>query len=137
MGPKGGVTMSVRLMAAGVAMALCVAGPLQPLAEAQQAQPPMEARSAPSAKRGPDGYDVGAAIMTVAGAPLKGIVCGIGAVVGATLFVATFGSADRASAAVVREGCDVRWLVLGEHIRPDPGPERMLEVDPDPQAGLR
>jgi hypothetical protein len=80
---------------------------------------------------------VGAAIMTVVGAPLKGIVCGIGAITGTAMFIATFGSADQVSANIVREGCDQRWLVLGEHIRPDPGPERMLQLDPDPQAGLR
>src|SRR5262245_24681829 len=122
--------MSVRLIAAFAAMALCVAGPLQPMgAEAQQA--PTRAKS------GPDAYDVGAAIMTVAGAPLKGIVCGIGAITGAAMFIVTFGSADRVSAEIVREGCNQRWLVLGEHIRPDPGPERVLYLDPDPQAAYR
>ena len=110
--------MSVRLVAACVAIAMLVAVPLQPM----------------TAEAKPDGYDVGAAIMTVAGAPLKGLVCGIGAVVGATLFLATFGSADRASAAVVKEGCDQRWLVRGEHLRPDLSPARVLELDPDPRA---
>lgn len=123
--------MSVRLVAACVAVALWVAVPLQPmLAGAQQTRSNV-------AKRSPDGYDVGAAIMTVVGAPLKGAVCFIGGVVGGTLFLVTFGSADRASAAVVREGCDQRWLVRGEHLRPDPQPSRVLELDPDPQAGPR
>jgi hypothetical protein len=130
--------MSVRLIAGCVAMALCMAGPLQPmLSEAQQTQAPNDGRRAPRPNSGPDAYDVGAAIMTVAGAPLKGIVCGLGALTGAALFIVTFGSADRISANVVREGCDQRWLVLGEHIRPDPGPERMLYLDPDPQSGVR
>jgi hypothetical protein len=130
--------MSVRLIAACMVVALCVAGPLEPsLAEAQQTQAPTDGQSPTRLKSGPDAYDVGAAIMTVVGAPLKGIVCGIGAITGTAMFIATFGSADQVSANIVREGCDQRWLVLGEHIRPDPGPERMLELDPDPQAGLR
>jgi hypothetical protein len=130
--------MSVRLIAACVAMALWVAGPLQPmLAEGQQTQAPMDSQRTTSAKTGPDAYDVGAAIMTVGGAPLKGIVCGLGALFGAAMFIVTFGSADKVSAEIVREGCDQRWLVLSEHIRPDPGPDRMLRLDPDPQAGIR
>ncbi len=119
--------MSVRLVAACVAVALWVTVPLQPMLAAAQT------KSNPS-KRNTDGYDVGAAVMTVVGAPLKGAVCLIGGAVGATLFLATFGHADRQSAAVVREGCDQRWLVRGEHLRPDPGPERVLYLDPDPQA---
>jgi hypothetical protein len=60
--------------------------------------------------------------MTVAGAPLKGVVCVVGGAVGVTLFLVTFGSADRASAAVVREGCAQRWIVRGSDIRPEPSP---------------
>jgi len=124
--------MSVRRIAACVAVALWVAVPLQPMLAGAQQKPKSNVAKHPT-----DGYDVGAAIMTVAGAPLKGAVCLIGGVVGATLFLATFGSADRQSAAVVREGCDQRWLVRGEHLRPDPQPSRVLELDPDPQARAR
>jgi hypothetical protein len=121
--------MRVRLVAACVALALSVTVPLQPLlAEAQSK----------AAKRNTDGYDVGAAIMTVVGAPLKGAVCLIGGVAGGTLFLATFGYADRQAAAVVREGCDQRWVVRGDDIRPDPEySSRALLLDPDPQAGQR
>jgi hypothetical protein len=117
--------MRVRLVAACVALALWVTVPLQPLlAEAQ------------SARRNTDAYDVGAAIMTVVGAPLKGAVCFLGGVAGGTLFLVTFGYADRAAADVVREGCDQRWVVRGDDIRPDPHyPSRVLFLDPDPQDG--
>jgi hypothetical protein len=74
----------------------------------------------------------------VVGAPLKGAVCLIGGVAGGTLFLATFGYADRQAAAVVREGCDQRWVVRGDDIRPDPEySSRALLLDPDPQAGQR
>lgn len=121
--------MRVRRLAACVALALWVTVALQPLlAEAQSK----------AARRNKDAYDVGAAIMTVVGAPLKGTVCFIGGVAGGTLFLVTFGSADRAAAAVVREGCDQRWVVRGDDIRPDPyHPSRVLFLDPDPQAGQR
>ncbi|HET9488611.1 MAG TPA: hypothetical protein VFR64_02475 [Methylomirabilota bacterium] len=124
--------MRLRVVAACVAVALSVTVPLQPLlAQAQQT-------SSRAVKRNTDGYDVGAAIMTVVGAPLKGAVCLLGGVAGGTLFLVTFGSADRASAAVVREGCDQRWVVRGDDIRPDPyQPSRALLLDPDPQAGQR
>ncbi|HSF06908.1 MAG TPA: hypothetical protein VLG10_14070 [Methylomirabilota bacterium] len=123
--------MSVRLVAACVAVALWVTVPLQPmLAAAQQ-------KKSNVAKQPTDGYDVGAAIMTVVGAPLKGAVCLIGGAAGTALFLTTFGYADRQSAAVIREGCDQRWLVRGEHLRPDPGPDRVLHLDPDPQARAR
>jgi hypothetical protein len=119
--------MSVRLVAACIAVALWVIVPLQPMLAAAQA-------NSNAGKHPTDGYDVGAAIMTVVGAPLKGAVCVIGGAVGATLFLATFGYADREAADLVREGCDQRWIVRGEHLRPDPGPERVLYLDPDPQA---
>ena len=67
--------------------------------------------------------------MTVIGIPLKAVVCGLGGVAGFTLFVVTFGSADWASAAVVREGCDQRWIVRGDDIRPDPPASRVVEWD--------
>jgi hypothetical protein len=118
--------MSVRSIATCVTVALCLAGPLQPTVAAAQDKP-----------GGTDGYDVGAAIMTVAGAPFKGVVCLLGGVAGAALFVATFGNADRESAAVVREGCDLRWIVRGDDIRPDRSPSYVLRADPDPEARTR
>ena len=103
--------------------------PPSPVAEPPAAEPPSPAlrtRPAPEERearrahrRGLDVYDVGAVVMTVAGAPLKGVVCAVGGVLGAALFVATLGSADRASAAVVRESCAQRWIVRGDDIRPD------------------
>jgi hypothetical protein len=123
--------MKARWVAACVAVALLMIVPLQPvLAAAQQ-------KKSNASKPPTDAYDVGAAIMTVVGAPLKGAVCLLGGAAGTTLFLATFGYADRESAAVIREGCDQRWLVRGEHLRPDPGPERVLHLDPDPQARAR
>jgi hypothetical protein len=130
--------MSARLVAMVIVVALTAGGPLAPLAAAQQpAQPeqpsaqvapplapPVSAAAEERAlrrafRRAPDFYDLGALAMTVVGAPLKLVVCAGGVVVGAVLFVATFGSGDKVSAAVVREGCTPNWIVTGKDIRPD------------------
>lgn len=121
-----------RVMAACMVVALALIGSFQPLALAQTQTDPFKETvppARPPGPRGADAYDVGAGFMTVIGMPLKGIVCGLGGVAGFTLFVATFGSADRASAAIVREGCDQRWIVRGDDIRPDPPASRVVEWD--------
>jgi hypothetical protein len=125
--------MGRRLIAVGV-VALALTGLFQPLALAQQQsqsdpfrEPVTPAR--PPRPRGTDAYDVGAGVMTVIGMPLKGIVCFLGGATGLTLYIFTFGSADRASAAIVREGCNQRWIVRGDDIRPDPPSSRVVEWD--------
>lgn len=127
--------MSARLVAMVIVVALTAGGPLAPLAAAQQPEQPSPQVAPPPAppvsaaaeeralrrafRRAPDFYDLGALAMTVVGAPLKLVVCAGGVVVGTVLFVATFGTGDRVSAAVVREGCTPNWIVTGKDIRPD------------------
>jgi hypothetical protein len=106
--------MSARLIAGCVMVTMILAGPLQPLALAQEA-----GKS--------DAYDAGAVAITAIGMPLKAITCGLGAVVGFTLLVVTFGSAHRATANVVAEGCAQKWIVTGDDIRPDPPTTRAFE----------
>ncbi|MGH7389432.1 MAG: hypothetical protein ACREM3_08210 [Candidatus Rokuibacteriota bacterium] len=107
---------------------MALAGPFQALAQqpapsqAPQPQPsqmqqPEQPQRAPS--RGSDAYDFGAGAMTVVGMPLKAGVCVIGGVFATALFIATLGSADYATAAVVKEGCGQRWIVRGDDIRPE------------------
>lgn len=118
--------MGARLVAV-VVVAVALVGPFQSLALAQQPsqpqpqpsqmQQPSPPRKAPSG--GSDAYDVGAGAMTVVGMPLKAGVCVVGGVFATALFIATLGSADYATAAVVREGCDQRWIVRGDDIRPE------------------
>jgi hypothetical protein len=132
--------MSVHVVAVVMVGALAAGGPLAPLAAAQppaqtqQPAPPptppepvadaaTEAREVRRGLRGgPDMYDVIALPMTIVGAPLKLVVCATGIIVGTTLFLVTFGSADRASAAVMREGCAQNWWVSGKDIRPEESP---------------
>jgi hypothetical protein len=118
-----------RAMGVVVVVGLAVSGPLRPLAAAEQ--------TAAETRRGPDAYDVAAGAMTVIGAPLKAAVCGLGGAVGLALFVLTFGSADRAAAAVVREGCEQRWVVRGEDIRPEPPASSIVESDRQAWSGGR
>jgi hypothetical protein len=118
-------TMGVRLIAVVVVAALVAGGPLAPLAAAEQ-RPRMSEDDERVVKRafrlGPDMYDLLGVLMTIGGAPPKAAVCVLGVFLGTTLFFVTLGSADRASAAVMREGCAQNWLVSGKDIRPDPTP---------------
>ncbi len=140
--------MGARLIAAAVVVALALAGPLPPLAAAQESGPPPSIPARPEVSASPDDepegveepfdfYDVGAVAMTVVGFPLKAVVCGVGGVVGAALFLITFGSADRASAAVVREGCGQNWVVTGRDIRPEEPPSRAMEWDMQEPDGYK
>jgi hypothetical protein len=106
--------MSARLIAACVMVAMILAGPLQPLALAQEA-----GKS--------DVYDAGAMAITVIGMPLKAVICAAGGVAGLGLLLVTFGSAHRASTHVVEEGCGQKWIVTGDDIRPDPPGTRAFE----------
>jgi hypothetical protein len=84
--------------------------------QAQQQEP--QPQPAQRTRSRSDVYDVGAGAMTVVGMPLKGLTCALGVVLGFGLFIATVGSGDRATAAVIDEGCNQRWIVRGDDIRP-------------------
>ena len=113
-------------------VALVLAGPLQPLVLAQQAEQPADtgqdpARAEQTSVRRSDAYDVGAGAITAIGMPLKGAVCALSGVVGFALLLVTLGSAHRATAAVVEEGCGQKWIVRGDDIRPDQYSSRAYE----------
>jgi hypothetical protein len=123
-----------RAVAVSVMLSLAWAGPLAPLAMAQQpvapapaqpAPPPQmfqeEVKAAPS-RQGTDIYDVGAVAATVAGFPFKMALCGLGVSFGLITFGATFGSRPDAVTEIIHEGCGGKapWIVRGSHIRPRP-----------------
>jgi hypothetical protein len=139
--------MVVRAVAACVTFALLFAGPLQPMVLAQTAPPPAPPAAAPAAPpaappaatpppspppppatppvpppppaaHGTDVYDVAAGAVTVLKAPFNVVLCGLGTGVAAALFAITFGSAYKASARVVEQGCRGPWVVTGEDLRP-------------------
>jgi hypothetical protein len=119
--------MTRRLIASGLT-AVLLAGAFAPAVLAQQAAPQIAQASpaAPSAgtvhyrrRTGTDAYDVGAGVLTVLKAPFNVLTCGLGGAVGAALFVATLGSAYKATARVVEEGCGGPWLIRGDDLRPD------------------
>lgn len=124
--------MSARLLVVWVVVALSLVGPLQPLALAQQMGSAPEAgqapaKSEPPAERKTDIYDAGAVAITAIGMPLKAGICALGGALGLALLVVTFGSAHRASAGVVQEGCGQKWIVRGSDIRPDPPGSQAFE----------
>lgn len=113
--------MGTRLVAVWLAVALLVAGPLAPLASAQQAAPQTDQMGTEVKPRRPDAYDVGAGVYTVLKAPFNVALCAVGGVVGAALFAVTLGSAYRATTRVIEEGCGGPWIVRGDDIRPEVG----------------
>jgi hypothetical protein len=105
---------------------LLLAGPLVPLAGAQQpAQPPapdlfqetLKAQRDDERTRG--NYDAGAVAVNVFLVPGRAITCLIGGAAGLVVLAATFGQAYRAASAAVHEGCGGKWTVTGDDLRPD------------------
>jgi hypothetical protein len=70
------------------------------------------------ATHGRDIYDVGAGVVTAAKAPFNVVLCGLGGIVGTSLFLLTFGSSYKASTRVIEEGCAQKWIVTGDDLRP-------------------
>ncbi|MBI2494188.1 MAG: hypothetical protein HYV94_19095 [Candidatus Rokubacteria bacterium] len=110
-----------------VAVSLLLGGPLAPVVSAQQPAPQadlMQEALKASARADADtiAYDIGAGVANAFVVPGKAILCVTGGVVGFTLMAITFGTAYKASAGFVREGCGGRWTVTGDDLRP--GPQR-------------
>lgn len=106
--------------------ALLLAGPLLPVAGAQQpAQPPapdlfqesLKAQRADDGKQG--AYNAGAVAVNVFLVPGRAITCVLGGAVGIATLALTFGSGYRAASAAVHEGCGGKWMVTGDDLRPE------------------
>src|SRR4051812_30525558 len=107
----------IRAVAVSVMLSLAWAGPLAPLAVAQQpsAPPPAQPSAPPQMfqeevkvlppPRGMDAYDVGAVAVTALGMPFKVALCGLGTAFSIITFAGTFASRPDASAAILHEGC--------------------------------
>ncbi len=134
--------VALRAVAVSVMLSLAWAGPLAPLAVAQQpAAPPAAAQPAPPPQMlqqevkptpGPreiDAYDVGAVVFTALGLPFKAGLCALGGAFSIIVFGMTFGSRPDASAAIVEEGCGGKsnWIVRGSDIRPRPTVSKAFE----------
>jgi len=113
-------------MVSALLAALLLAGPLTPLAGAQQpTQPPapdlfqetLKAERESERSRGT--YDAGAVAVNVFLVPGRAITCVLGNVVGFVALVVTLGTGYRAASAAVHEGCGGKWMVTGDDLRPD------------------
>jgi len=129
--------MKVAFRAVAVVLLLAWAGPLVPLAAAQQpaASAPLmavqvsttpqtfqeEAKPLPQ-RRGIDGYDVGAVAATALGLPFKAGICAMGGAFSIIVFAASWGARPDASAGIIDEACGgkAKWIVRGSDIRPRP-----------------
>jgi len=106
--------------------AVLLAGPLTPLAGAQQpTQPPAPdpfqetLRAERESERSRGAYDAGAVAVNVFLVPGRAITCVLGSVVGIVALAATLGTGYRAASAAVHEGCGGKWVVTGDDLRPD------------------
>jgi hypothetical protein len=130
-----------RAVAVSVMLSLAWAGPLAPLAVAQQpvAPPPAQPSAPPQMfqeevkpapeRKGIDAYDVGAVAATALGFPFKIALCGLGVAASVITFAGTFASRPDASAAVLNEGCGGKspWIVRGSDIRPRPSVSKAFD----------
>ena len=138
--------VAFRAVAVSVVLSLAWAGPLAPLAMAQQPSappvivvtppppvgpPPMyqEQVELPPPRRGIDGYDVGAVAMTAFGFPFKIAICGIGFAAHIIVFAGSFAARPDASAGILDEACGsgAHWIVRGEDIRTRPSATKAFE----------
>ena len=118
--------MRARTLAAALAVVVLSAPALPPLARAQQPAAPSSSGPdlfAESMKTtGPlhrtDAYDVAAGAMNVIRPPLKVGLCAVGLAAGAAVFGVTLGTAYKAAAEAIHEGCGGKWLLSGDDIRP-------------------
>jgi hypothetical protein len=106
--------------------ALLLAGPLVPIAGAQQPpQPPApdlfqeQLRTQQEVERSRGAYDAGAVAVNVFLVPGRAITCVLGGVAGFVALAATFGTGYRAASAAVHEGCGGKWMVTGDDLRPE------------------
>lgn len=136
--------MKVASRAVAVVLLVAWAGPLVPLAAAQQPAAPaspmpvqvsttpqtfQEEAKAPSQKRGIDGYDVGAVAATALGLPFKAGICAMGGAFSIIVFAASWGARPDASAGIINEACGgkAKWIVRGSDIRPGPPVSKAFE----------
>jgi hypothetical protein len=147
--------VAFRAVALSLLLSVASAGPMAPLALAQQppvavdvaqttppaasTTPPVQS-TAPTAMfqeqvrvvpehRGTDAYDVGAVAATAFGLPFKGFICGLGIGLGIVIAAGTFGARPDASAGVIDEACGgkARWIVRGSDLRPRPSAAKAFD----------
>jgi len=120
--------MGARMMALAMVVALLATGPLSPVMAQQAGQPATQtevsADAVPSTSERPSvlggaGYNMAATVITVVKTPFNIVLCGLGGVTGAAIFLVTLGSAYRPATRAVEEGCRGPWIVTGDDIRPD------------------
>jgi hypothetical protein len=106
--------------------ALLLAGPLAPIAGAQQPTQPAAPdffqetlKAEQESERARGVYEAGAVAVNVFLVPGRAITCMLGGVVGLVALTATFGTGYRAASEAVHEGCGGKWVVTGDDLRPE------------------
>jgi hypothetical protein len=133
--------VAFRAVAVFVLLSLAWAGPLAPMAVAQQpTAPPAQPAPAPAQMypeqvkpveegRGTDVYDAGAVAITALGLPFKAAICAMGFAFSTIVFAASFAARPDAAVGILDEGCGhkAHWIVRGEDIRPRPSATKAFE----------
>lgn len=121
------MTVIARAVAALLAVLLVCVAVLPSSVFAQQSLPPAqptpdlftETMRATPPPVSFDAYDVGAVAINVARPPLKVGLCVVGLAAGAAVFGISLGTAYKAAAAAVNEGCGGKWFISGDDLRPE------------------
>jgi hypothetical protein len=109
-----------RAVAGAVVLSLALAGPLAPVAAAQQPQMVQEQVKPVPERRGTDIYDIAAVAVTAAGLPFKVAICGLGVAFSTVVMAGSFAARPDAAVGILDEGCGTKahWIVRGNDIRP-------------------
>ena len=105
--------------------ALLLAGPLAPVAGAQQPTQPApdlfqeSFKAQQEAERSRGAYNAGAVAVNVFLVPGRAITCVLGGTVAVVGLLATLGTGYRFASAAVHEGCGGKWIVTGDDLRPE------------------
>ena len=130
------MTMAIRSLTVVLIASLLAVGPLAPAAWAQQPMappPPAESvqpgqpdlfqetlKAQRASERNEIAYDAGAVVVNSFLIPGRAFTCIVGGAISIAVLAATLGSAYKAVAGMMNEGCGGKWMVTGDDLRPDP-----------------
>ena len=124
------MTLAFRVASVTVVLALLLGGPLAPFAAAQSQAPQPDVfketvKADPPRPEQADVtmsdafYDISAGVMTSFLIPGRTMTCAIAGAMSIAVLALTFGTAYRAAAGMMDEGCGGKWIVRGEDLAPD------------------
>jgi hypothetical protein len=119
-------TAVVRFLTSIIVVAFALAGPVAPMAHAQQPAQPAQPdlfQETLKAQRTSDQsqgyYDAMAVGVNAFLIPGRALTCAIGGAAGVLALLASLGTGYKTASFIVTEGCGGKWVVKGDDLRPD------------------